>query len=389
MAQSLVYLDHNATTSILPEVLEAMLPYFRELWGNPSSAYHFGNQISRDIDHARAQVAALIGAEPDEIVFTSCGTESNNSALQYGLLANPGRKHIVVSAVEHSATMRFCRRLEQLGASVTRLPVSPRGELSLDLLAQAVTGNTAMVSLIWANNETGVLFPIREAAEICRRKGVLFHTDAVQALGKIPVNTSAADIDLLSLSGHKLHAPKGIGALYVRRGVKYQPFLLGGAQERGRRGGTENVPYIVGLGHAAELTRHSLAASAARMRELRDDLEQAVLQRIPNAVVNGGSVHRLPNTSNIQFAGVEAEGLLMLLDQAGICASSGSACTTGSLEPSHVLTAMGLTPAQARGTIRFSLGRHTTSEDLARLLGVLPGIIQRLRAASNWSDSPR
>lgn len=375
------YFDNNATTRVLPEVVEAMLPFFNEQWGNPSSAYHFGHQLTRPLDAARASVAALIGAEPREIIFTSCGTESINSALNLSSRIDPKKRHIVVSAVEHSATMKFCLHLEKAGISVTRLQVAPDGTLDLKQLEQSIRPDTAMVSLIWANNETGVVFQIAEAATFCRERGILFHTDAVQAVGKIPVDVKSAGVDLLSLSGHKLNAPKGIGALYVRQGVPYEPFVIGGGQERGRRGGTENVPYIVGLGRAAQLARAAFSEMST-VQGLRDRLESSILERIPKVAINGTTATRLPNTSNLAFEGTEAEAILMLLDQAGICASSGSACTTGSLEPSHVLTAMGCSPARARSSIRFSLGRHSTREDVDYLVSVLPGIIQRLREAA-------
>ena len=375
------YFDHNATTRVLPEVVEAMLPFFNEQWGNPSSAYHFGHQLTRSLDTARSRVAALIGAEPREIIFTSCGTESINSALNLGARLDSNKRHIIVSAVEHSATMKFCRHLERSGISVTRLQVEPDGTLDPKQLEDSIRPETAMVSLIWANNETGVVFPIAEVSRLCREKGILFHTDAVQAVGKIPVNVKSAGVDLLSLSGHKLNAPKGIGALYVGRGVPYEPFVIGGGQERGRRGGTENVPYIVGLGCAAQLAM-SAAGQMPAVQALRDRLEAGLLEQVSNVAVNGTTANRLPNTSNLAFEGTEAEAILMLLDQAGICASSGSACTTGSLEPSHVLTAMGCSPERARSSIRFSLGRHTTQDEVDYLLSVLPGIIRRLRDAA-------
>ncbi len=375
------YFDNNATTRVLPEVLDAMLPFFTEQWGNPSSAYHFGHQLTRHLDIARSRVASLIGAEPREVIFTSCGTESINSALSFGARVHPDKKHIIISAVEHSATMKFCRHLEKSGIAVTQLPVRSDGTFELKHLEDAIRPDTALVSLIWANNETGVIFPIAEASEICHSKGVLLHTDAVQAVGKLKVDMKSAGVDLLSLSGHKLNAPKGVGALYIRQGVHYEPYVIGGGQERGRRGGTENVPYIVGLGCAAQLASAALDQMPS-IRALRDRLEAGILERIPRVAINGTIDARLPNTTNLAFEGTEAEAILMLLDQAGVCASSGSACTTGSLEPSHVLTAMGFTPARARSSIRFSLGRHSSKEDVDFLLSILPGIIQRLRDAA-------
>lgn len=379
------YFDHNATTSVAPEVVEAMLPFFGKQWGNPSSAYAFGRDVARHVDEARARVAALIGAEPREVLFTSCGTESNNTAWNSALMTQPGKRHLVTTAVEHSANLKFAEALQRQGCEVTVLPVYPDGQLDLHLLERAIRPDTALVSVMWANNETGVLFPVAEAAAICRSKGVLCHTDAVQAAGKVPLNVREAATDFLSLSGHKLHAPKGVGVLYVRRRTRFMPYLIGGHQERGRRGGTENVPYIVGLGRAAELALARFDEENRRVRSLRDRLETAVLQAIPGAARNGAAEPRLPNTTNLSFPGVEAEALLMLLDQWGICASGGSACTTGSTEPSHVLTAMGLGAARARGSLRFSLGRDTGEADVDYLLATLPGVIARLQAIAPTS----
>lgn len=373
------YFDYNATTPVAPEVLEAMLPFLTEHWGNPSSAYSFGHELARPIDEARTKVAALINADPREIVFTSCGTESNNAALNSALAVRPDKRHVLTTAVEHSATIKFCQSLQKRGYEVTSLPVSPAGALDLGLLEHSIRPETAIVSAMWANNETGLLFPIPDIAAICRSKGVLFHTDAVQALGKIPVDVRAADVDFLSMSAHKLHAPKGIGALYIKRQTRFQPYVIGGGQERGRRGGTENVANMVAFGRAAELASASLPANATRLAGLRDRLESEILARIPGSARNGDAAPRLPNTTNIAFEGVEAEGILLLLDQAGICVSSGSACTTGSLDPSHVLLAMGCSAARARGSIRFSLGRYTQDGEVDYLLERLPGIIEKLR----------
>lgn len=380
MSQSLVYLDNNATTRVAPEVLEAMLPFLREQWGNPSSAYSFGQRLSRPLDQARQRVAALLNAEPTEILFTSCGTEGNNTALHSAVVTQPDKRHLVTTAVEHSATLQYCRFLQKRGFEVTYLPVNPAGELGLELLEEAIRPDTALVSVMWANNETGVIFPIRHIARICQAKGVLFHTDAVQAAGKLPLDVKDAEVDFLSIAAHKFNGPKGVGALYVKRRTRFQPYLIGGGQERGRRGGTENVAGIVGLGRAAELAREGLPEMAGRVRRLRDDLEGGLLEAVADSALNGPREPRLPNTSNLAFDGVEAEGILMLLDQAGICASSGSACTTGSLEPSHVLVAMGCSPARARGSLRFSLGRYNSADDVRRVLDSLPGIISRLRA---------
>jgi len=376
------YFDNNATTPVAPEVVEAMLPFYTELWGNPSSAYGFGHQVAGHIEAARAKVAALIGAEPREVVFTSCGTESNNTAIHSALMAQPDKRHVVSTMVEHSANLKYCEFLRQRGFEVTYLPVDGGGALDLGRLEAALRPDTALVSVMLANNETGVLFPVAEVAAICRRKGVLCHTDAVQAAGKIPVDVRQLGVDLLSLSAHKLHAPKGIGLLYVKRRTRFQPYLMGGHQEKGRRGGTENVAYMVGFGRAAELALERLAESSRRIGALRDRLEETLLAAVPDTVRNGAKEPRLPNTSSLAFDFVEAEAVLMLLDQLGICASSGSACTTGSLDPGHVLQAMGLSPMRARGSLRFSLGSTTTEEDVDYLLAHLPGIIRRLRAIS-------
>jgi len=374
------YLDNNATTQVAPEVLEAMLPFLNEQWGNPSSAYSFGHELARPLELARANVANLINAEPRELVFTSCGTESNNTALHSALVTQPGKRHVLTTAVEHSANIKFCQFLRKQGFDVTLLPVSPDGTLDLQLLESAIRPDTAVVSAMWANNETGVLFPVAEIADICRHKGVMFHTDAVQVAGKLRIDVAELGVNFLSLSAHKLHAPKGIGVLYVKRHTRFQPYLMGGSQERGRRGGTENVAGIVAFGRAAELASARLGEGSSRVGALRDRLESGVLASIPGSSANGAGAPRLPNTSNIAFEGIEAEGILMLLDQAGICASSGSACTTGSLDPSHVLTAMGCDVARARASVRFSLSYYTTPQEVDYLLETLPGIIQKLRA---------
>jgi cysteine desulfurase len=379
---AIYYFDNNATTRVAPEVVDSMIPFLREHWGNPSSTYVFGRQVGEHVDQARARVAALINAEPREIIFTSCGTESNNSAIHSALVTQPEKRHVLTTAVEHSANLKFCQFLLKRGYTVTFLPVAPDGALDLELLEKSVRPNTAIVSVMWANNETGVLFPIRDIAAICRRKGVLFHTDAVQTPGKLKIDVRELDVDFLSLSAHKLHAPKGIGLLFVKRRVKYQPYIVGGGQERGRRGGTENVASIVAFGRAAELAMASLDDENTRVRALRDRLEDGILGTIPGSSRNGAKEPRLPNTSNIAFEGVEAEGILMLLDQAGICASSGSACTTGSLDPSHVLTAMGCSAARARSSIRLSLGIYNTEAEVDYALENLPRIIAKLRASA-------
>src|SRR5262245_13612720 len=376
------YFDNNATTRVAPEVVEAMMPFLTEQWGNASSAYQFGQQVRPHLDEARAKVAALLNADPKEIVFTSCGTESNNTAIHSALALNPGKRHVVMTAVEHSANLKYGEFLQRRAYDITYLPVESDGSLDIHLLDRAIRPDTAIVSVMWANNETGVIFPIDEIAAICRSKNVLFHTDAVQAAGKIPVDVRSTEVDFLSLSAHKLHAPKGIGALYVKRRTKFQPYLIGGHQERGRRGGTENVPYIIAFGRAAELATSKLDDENTRVRALRDRLEKAILSSIPNTVRNGAKEPRLPNTTNIAFDFVEAEAVLMMLDQFGICASSGSACTTGSVEPSHVLTAMNVSPMRARGSLRFSLGVYNTEAEVDYLLQHLPTIISKLRAIS-------
>ena len=376
----LYYFDNNATTRVAPEVIEAMLPFLTEHWGNPSSAYIFGHQLAGRLDEARGRVAALLNAEPREIVFTSGGTESNNSAIHSALVTQPGKRHVVTTAVEHPSNLKFCQVLRKRGHEVTFLPVDAEGQLDLRLLEDAIRPDTALVSVMWANNETGVIFPIQEISAICRSKGALCHTDAVQTPGKLKLEVKSLGVDFLSLSGHKLHAPKGIGLLYVKHRTKYQPYVVGGGQEHGRRGGTENVPNIIAFGRAAELAMASLADENTRVRALRDRLENGILNRIPGTSRNGATEPRLPNTSNIAFDSVEAEGILMLLDQAGICASSGSACSTGSLDPSHVLVAMGCSAARARGSLRFSLGIYNTEAEVDYVLERLPSIIAKLRA---------
>ncbi len=382
MQRKIYYLDNNATTQVAPEVVEAMLPFLQDHWGNPSSAYRFGYELSKAIDMARQQVAALIQAEPKELVFTSCGTESNNAALHSALATNPGKRHVVTTAVEHSANLSYSRYLERNGFEVTYLSVSPSGELDLKVLEKSIRPDTAIVSVMWANNETGVIFPINEISSICRSKGVLCHTDAVQAPGKVPMDVKSLGVDFLSMSGHKLHAPKGIGLLYIKRRTHFQPYLMGGHQERSRRGGTENVASMVAFGKAAELALSRLGDENSRVRALRDRLEDTILGTIPDTTCNGAKEPRLPNTSNISFGSVDAEAVLVLLDQLGICASLGSACTTGSLDPSHVLTAMGLSPERARGSVRFSLGYYNTAEDVEWVLRHLGEIILKLRAIS-------
>ena len=377
-----IYLDNNATTQVAAEVMEVMLPYFRDFYGNPSSMHSFGGQVGRKLWEAREQTAALIGALPDEILFTSCGTESDNAAIRSALATNPDRRHIVTSRVEHPAVKSLGTDLARQGYRITELPVDKEGLLDLDQYEKSLTPDTAIVSLMWANNETGVLFPVEQAAELAHERGILFHTDAVQAVGKIPISMQANRIDMLSLSGHKLHAPKGIGVLYVSRGTKFAPFLIGGHQEKGRRGGTENSPAIVGLGRACALAAQHMERENTTVKRLRDKLEEALLARIPRSRVNGNVANRLPNTTNISFEFVEGEGILLLMDEHGICASSGSACTSGSLQPSHVLRAMGVPFTMAHGSIRFSLSIYNTEAEIDFVIEKLPPIIERLRSMS-------
>lgn len=383
-----IYMDNNATTRVAPEVVEEMSPYFAELYGNPSSMHFFGGQVQRKVEEARQRVAALIGAQPQEVIVTSCGTESDNTAIMSALRCNPDKRHIVTTRVEHPAVKNLVVRLKREGYRITELPVNRNGLLSMEDVARAITDDTAIVSVMWANNETGVLFPVEEIAELAKSMGVIFHTDAVQAVGKIPINVAHSQIDMLSLSGHKLHAPKGIGVLYVRRGTRFSPFVVGGHQEEGRRGGTENVPYIVGLGKACELAARDLEDDRLRVKALRDKLESGLLQQIPNSMINGDPEQRLPNTSSISFEYVEGESILLKLSDKGICASSGSACTSGSLEPSHVLRAMGVPFTAAHGSIRFSLSVYNTEEEIDYVLEVMPPIIEELRNISPFWKGP-
>jgi cysteine desulfurase len=364
-----------------------MLPYFHDLYGNPSSMHSFGGQVARKIREAREQVAALIGATPDEIVFTSCGTESDNAAIRSALATYPERRHIVTSRVEHPAVKSLCANLAGQGYRITELPVDKNGILDMEQFAGSLTPDTAVVSLMWANNETGVIFPVEKAAELAREWGIPFHTDAVQSTGKMPIDMKKNMIDMLSFSGHKLHAPKGIGVLYIRKGTRFSPFLIGGHQEKGRRGGTENTPSIVGLGKACELAARNMDAENTTVKRLRDRLESALLTRIPKCRVNGDIQQRLPNTTNISFEFVEGEGILLLMNEHGICASSGSACTSGSLQPSHVLRAMGVPFTMAHGSIRFSLSIYNTEEEIDFVIEKLPPIIERLRSMSPYWTS--
>ena len=375
----IIYLDNNATTRVDPLVLTEMLPYLTDLYGNPSSGYRFGAQVAQALDLARERVAALLGCEAGEIVFTSCGTESTNAAINSALLMDRDRQHIVTTRVEHSATLKYCEMLAKRGHEVTWLGVDGKGQIDLGDLERAIRPDTAIVTVMWANNETGVLFPIAEIAELVRKKGVLFHTDAVQAVGKIPMHLSGAKINFLSLSGHKLHCPKGVGVLYVSKRTKFDPFVIGGGQENGKRAGTQNVASIVSLGKACEIAGEFMEHEATEVRGMRDEFESGVLARIDGVQVNGDVEHRLPNTTNLAFEGIDSEGVLMLLDQHGVCCSSGSACTTGSVHASHVLKAMGCSDERARASLRFSFSRFNTRTEVAKTLEVLPQIIAKLR----------
>ena len=377
---SLLYFDNNATTALDPAVVEAMMPFLTEMYGNPSSAYSFGSRVGKAVENAREQVAALLDCEAREIVFTSCGSEGNNTAIGSALAADPDRRHVVTSTVEHSATKNYCERLARRGYEVTWLPVDEHGRIDPGEVERAVRSDTAVVSLMWANNETGVLFPVEETSRLARTKGAYFHTDAVQAVGKIPISLRNSAVHFLSLAGHKLHAPKGVGALYVSRKVKFTPLLVGGSQEGGRRGGTENVAGIVALGKAAELAGAAMHDEETRVLAMRDRFEQAILENVPGAEVNGDAAERLPNTTNLYFPGVESEGLLVLLDKKGICASAGSACTAGSLHPSHVLTAMGFSAERARASLRFSFSRFNGDEEVTRGLEIVLEAVNKLRS---------
>lgn len=385
--QKIVYLDNNATTQCAPEVVESMLPYFTQNYGNASSIHTFGGQNRHVIDKARHTVAQFINAQyDDEIIFTSCASESDNTAIFAAVRANRNKKHIITSAVEHPAVLEPFRYLQTQGYRVDYIGVDELGRFNMDQFKAVLDEDTALVSVMWANSETGTIFPIQEIAKLAHEKGALFHTDAVQAAGKIPVDVQAAGVDMLSLSAHKFHGPKGIGVLYVKRGTRFLPYLMGGHQEKQRRAGTENVPYIVGLAKAAELAQKRLAdGTMDKVAALRDRLEQGILATIPDVKVNGDPQHRVPNTTNISFGYIEGESILMYLNDFGICASSGSACTSGSLEPSHVLRAMKVPFQFAHGSIRFSLSDQTTQADIDLVLKELPAIIKRLREISPFS----
>lgn len=384
----LIYLDNNATTAVAPEVLDAMIPYLREQYGNPSSMYSFGGVAHKAIDKAREQVAALLNCSPEEIIFTACGTESDSTAILGAFEAQPEKRHFITSKVEHSAVIAMGEYLERKGYRVTYINVDDKGRLDLDQLEKAMTPDTGVISLMYANNETGTIFPIQKVAEMAKAKGIPLHVDAVQVVGKLPIDLQTLPVSYLALSGHKLHAPKGVGVLYVRRGSPFRPFLRGGHQENGRRAGTENVASIVALGAACELASKHINDENTRVRALRDKLEQGLLAAVPEARINGDVENRLPNTTNISFKYVEGEAILLLLDQEGICASSGSACTSGSLEPSHVLRSMGVPFTYSHGSVRLSLSRYTTEAEVDKALEVIPRVIERLREISPYRNLP-
>lgn len=382
-----VYFDNNATTRVSDEVKEEMDRFFTQLYGNPSSMHFFGGQVQKYIDQAREKVGNLIGAKPEEIIFTSCGTESDSTAIYSAIKLNPEKKHIVTTKVEHPAVLNLCKYLETQGYRVSYLDVDEDGMIDIDELKKSISDDTSIVSVMWANNETGIIYPVEEIAKICRERGVLFHTDAVQAVGKIPIDLSKNCIDMLSISGHKLHAPKGIGALYVRKGIKFAPFLLGGHQEKGRRAGTENVPYIVALGKACEIAKENIEKENTYVKNLRDRLEKGLVEKIKNVNVNGKNSLRLPNTLSISFGYVEGESILLLLSELGICASTGSACSSGSLEPSHVLTAMKIPFVYAHGTVRFSLSIYNTEEEVDYVIEKTKYVIEKLRDISPFNEN--
>lgn len=387
--EQIVYLDNNATTQLDPAVLEEMVPFLTKFYGNPSGGYQFGAQVRSAIDLARERVAALLGCEPTEIVFTSCGTESNNAAINSAVQSDPARRHIVTTAVEHSAVLRHCQALEKEGCAVTFLGVDTEGNLDLEELERAIRPDTAIVSVMWANNETGVMFPVEEIAEIARRKGIFFHTDAVQAVGKIPIRLRDSAINFLSLSAHKLHGPKGVGVLYINHNSRFQPSQIGGGQEDGRRAGTENVASIAALGKAAECAAAAMEDEHARVRAMRDRFEEAVREKVSDVSINGNVKERLPNTSSVSFAGVESGAVLLMLDRHSICCSAGSACRTGSGEASHVLRAMNRNDESARGSLRFSFGRFNSEADVDRAIEIVPKVIARLRGAVAASSNSK
>ncbi|QFY41844.1 cysteine desulfurase NifS [Candidatus Methylospira mobilis] len=384
-----IYLDNNATTQCDPKVVEAMLPFFLEQFGNPSSIHSFGNGVGRALSKARKQIQSLLGAAHDsEIILTSCGTESDNTAILSAIKCFPSRKEIITTAVEHPAVLALCAQLEKEGYTIHRLAVDGQGRLDLAEYQRLLTPNVAIVSVMWANNETGTLFPVEQMAEMAHAVGVQFHTDAVQAVGKVPIDLKNTKIDMLSVSGHKLHAPKGVGVLYLKRGVRFRPLLRGGHQERGRRAGTENAASVIGLGKACELAEQHIEFENTQVKALRDRLEAGILAQVPHCFVTGDVANRLPNTANIAFEYIEGESILMLLNKQGIAGSSGSACTSGSLEPSHVMRAMNIPYTAAHGTIRFSLSRYNTQQEIDAVIAAVPPIVAELRRLSPyWGEN--
>lgn len=384
-----IYIDNNATTKPAEKVIEEMLPFYTDFWANPSSMHTFGGQLSSHIENARKKMAKIINAKwPSEIVITSGGTESDNAAILSAVHTNPDKKHIVITAVEHPAVKNLAQDLGKQGYEITELKVDNKGNINLAELENAITENTAIVSIMWANNETGVIFPIEKIAKICSDKNVIFHTDAVQAVGKIHIDVQKTPVDFLSVSGHKLHGPKGIGFLYIRKGTKFHPLIIGGHQERGKRGGTENVPSIIGMGVACNIAQKEMEDENSRVKKLRDKLEKGILESIPNTKINGDAKNRLPNTTSIAFEYIEGESILLMLNEYGICASSGSACTSGSLEPSHVLRAMNIPFTMAHGSIRFSLSIYNNEEEIDYILEKLPPIVKKLRKISPFRTRP-
>ncbi len=384
-----IYMDNNATTKVDPAVVEEMMPFFTEQFGNPSSLHSFGNKVGFAVKQARKQVQKLLGAEFDsEIIFTSCGSESDSTAILSALRAQPDRKEIITTVVEHPAVLNLCEHLETEGYIVHKLKVDKVGRLDLKEYEAVLTDRVAVVSVMWANNETGTIFPVEKMAEMANEKGVMFHTDAVQAVGKIPIDLEHSDIHMLSLSGHKLHAPKGVGVLYLKRGTRFRPLLRGGHQERGRRAGTENVASIVGLGKAAELAQERMTIENTEVKAMRDRLQEGILSAVPNCFATGDVENRLPNTASIAFEYIEGEAILLLMNKVGIAASSGSACTSGSLEPSHVMMAMGIPYTAAHGTVRFSLSCYNTMEEVERVIAEIPPIVAKLRKLSPyWGEN--
>jgi cysteine desulfurase len=387
MGKRMVYADNNATTKVDEAVVQEMVPYLSEYYGNPSSMHVFGGQVEKKLVEAREKTAALMNAQPTEVIFTSCGTESDNLAIHSALMSYPEKRHVITTKVEHPAVLNYCKYLAKRGYGVTFLSVNREGMLDLNELYDSLRDDTAIASVMYANNETGTIFPIEEIGNIVKERGVIFHTDAVQAAGKIPLDMEKLEsVDLLSMSGHKFHAPKGIGILYIRRGTKFRPLLIGGHQERGRRPGTENTASIIAIGKAAELALAAMDDELTRVKDMRDRLERELVARIPDAIVNGHPTQRTPNTLNLSFKYVEGEAILLMLSEVGIAASSGSACTSGSLEPSHVLRAMGIPFTAAHGSVRFSLSRFNTNEDIDYIIEQLPPIIQRLREISPFGQ---